>query len=291
MVADRPRKRPDRRDLQHAVRQPPRTAGPEHLLRQRLGDPLAQRPRRRARRREHPHRHRQRPLERHHQLRRQRDRAELPRAAACASPSRPTDQEHLNTSDTDLGSSAPALLGRRPHRAGGQGRDHARARALALGRSPALRRPRAPAPPRRRSPAPADTRRRRAVHRAPARVVDRAHGRTTAFLADESGTAAYVLRSGLLYRAWENSNRRHQPVMAGGLLYVYDLSGGGINVYRPGSPRPIAKLAGHARALEQPDRGRRAHDRARGQRQRPRNSAADWRSSRPDSASAGRPGR
>ena len=32
--------------------------------------------------------------------------------------------------------------------------------------------------------------------------------------------------------------------MAGGLLYVYDLSAGGINVYRPGSPRAIAKLPG-----------------------------------------------
>ena len=32
--------------------------------------------------------------------------------------------------------------------------------------------------------------------------------------------------------------------MAGGLLYVYDLSAGGIDVYRPGSARPIAKLPG-----------------------------------------------
>jgi hypothetical protein len=32
--------------------------------------------------------------------------------------------------------------------------------------------------------------------------------------------------------------------MVGGLLYVYDPSGGGIYVYRPSSPRAIAKLAG-----------------------------------------------
>ena len=32
--------------------------------------------------------------------------------------------------------------------------------------------------------------------------------------------------------------------MAGDLLYVYDPSAGGINVYRPSSPRPIARLAG-----------------------------------------------
>jgi hypothetical protein len=34
------------------------------------------------------------------------------------------------------------------------------------------------------------------------------------------------------------------PVMAGGLLYVYDPSAGGIAVYLPRSPRPIAHLAG-----------------------------------------------
>jgi hypothetical protein len=34
--------------------------------------------------------------------------------------------------------------------------------------------------------------------------------------------------------------------MAGGLVYVYDPSGGGINVYGPGSPRPIANLAAGA---------------------------------------------
>jgi len=32
--------------------------------------------------------------------------------------------------------------------------------------------------------------------------------------------------------------------MAGGLLYVYDQSAGGIDVYRPSSPQPIARLAG-----------------------------------------------
>ena len=33
--------------------------------------------------------------------------------------------------------------------------------------------------------------------------------------------------------------------MAGGLLYVYDPDAGGIYVYRPASPRPIAKLPGN----------------------------------------------
>ena len=53
-----------------------------------------------------------------------------------------------------------------------------------------------------------------------------------------------MLRGGRLFRAWQNSNPGTSPVMAGGLLYVYDLSGGGIYVYRPGSPQPLAKLPG-----------------------------------------------
>ena len=64
------------------------------------------------------------------------------------------------------------------------------------------------------------------------------------FVADEDGTAAYVLRGGRLLRAWQNGTPGTSPVLAGGLLYVYDPSGGGIRVYRPGSPRPIATLSG-----------------------------------------------
>ena len=71
-------------------------------------------------------------------------------------------------------------------------------------------------------------------------------GHTTMFLADAHGTAAYVLRRGRLYQAWENSTPGTSPVMAGGLLYVYEPDAGGIYVYRPGSPHPIAKLAGEA---------------------------------------------
>jgi hypothetical protein len=64
------------------------------------------------------------------------------------------------------------------------------------------------------------------------------------FVADAAGTAAFVTRGGYLYRAWINGNPGTSPVMAGGLVYVYDPSGGGINVYDPRSPRPVAKLAG-----------------------------------------------
>jgi hypothetical protein len=153
----------------------------------------------------------------------------------------PTDQEHLNTSDTDLGSSAPALLGHdRVVLAGKDGIMRVLALSRLDGHPPSGARARL-------HPLGGEVQRLQIpgggeLWTAPA--VWQRDGRTTAFIADESGTAAYVLRSGLLYRAWENSNPGTSPVMAGGLLYVYDLSGGGIYVYRPGSSRPISKLPG-----------------------------------------------
>jgi hypothetical protein len=42
---------------------------------------------------------------------------------------------------------------------------------------------------------------------------------------------------------WQNGTSGSSPVLAGGLLYVYDVSSGGLNVYRPRSGRRIATLA------------------------------------------------
>jgi hypothetical protein len=151
----------------------------------------------------------------------------------------PTDQAHLNESDTDLGSSAPALLGE--NRIVLAGKDGIM-RVLELSRL--------------------DGRGTRASSRGAlggeiqklqipgggqlltAPAVWRRGGHTTVFVADENGTGAYVMRNGKMYLAWENHNPGTSPVMAGGLLYVYDPSAGGIYVYRPGSPHPIAKLPG-----------------------------------------------
>jgi hypothetical protein len=149
----------------------------------------------------------------------------------------PTDQEHLNATDTDLGSSAPVLLG--GDRAFLAGKDGVM-RVLALSQLDGH----PPGPTHRlggelqRLGLPGGGQ----LFTAPA--VWRRGSRTTVFVAGENGTAAYVLRGGLLYRAWENTNPGSSPVLAGGLLYVYDPSGGGIRVYRPGSQRAIAKLPG-----------------------------------------------
>jgi hypothetical protein len=151
----------------------------------------------------------------------------------------PVDQAHLNESDTDLGSSAPALLGSdRVLLAGKDGIMRVLRLSRLNGHAPAggdagrlggeLQRLQVPGGAQ--------------LFSAPA--VWRHGSLTTVFLADESGTAAYVLHGGLLRRAWQNEHPGTSPVLAGGLLYVYDLSTGGIYVYRPGSPTPIAKLPG-----------------------------------------------
>lgn len=151
----------------------------------------------------------------------------------------PTDQEHLNDSDLDLGSSGPALLGHDRvalagkdgilrvlrlssldgHPPGGRERLGGEAQTLPLPGGGML-------------------------FTAPA--VWQHDGRTTMFLGDEHATAAYVLRAGRLQLAWENQIPGTSPVFAGGLLYVYDPDEGGIEVYRPASSHPIAKLPGEA---------------------------------------------
>jgi hypothetical protein len=153
----------------------------------------------------------------------------------------PTDQEHLNTSDLDLGSSAPALLG--DDRIVLAGKDGI-FRLLALsgldghlaGSGGARSHPLGGELQQLSIPGGGE------LFSAPA--VWQRHGHTTMFVADEGGTAAYVLRGGRLFEAWANGTPGTSPVMAGGLLYVYDLAAGGIYVYRPGSPRAIAKLPG-----------------------------------------------
>jgi hypothetical protein len=149
----------------------------------------------------------------------------------------PTNQAQLNSSDTDLGSSAPALLGHdRIVLAGKDGVLRVLQLSRLDGHPPSSHHTLGGEVQRLAIPGGGE------LFTTPAVWQDGSH--TTMFLADEGGTAAYVLRSGRLYRAWESSTPGTSPVLAGGLLYVYDPSGGGINVYRPGAPRTIAKLAG-----------------------------------------------
>jgi hypothetical protein len=148
----------------------------------------------------------------------------------------PTNQKQLADSDTDLGSSAPALLGGdRVVVAGKDGVMRLLSLARLNGHPPGSRRLGGEL---QRLPTPGGAE----LFTAPA--VWQRGSRTTVFVADGSGTAAYVLRGGRLLSAWQNDKAGTSPVLAGGLLYVYDPSRGGIAVYRPGSPQPLARLAG-----------------------------------------------
>jgi outer membrane protein assembly factor BamB len=151
----------------------------------------------------------------------------------------PTDQRQLNESDTDLGSSAPALLGHDRVLVGGK---DGSLRVLSLSRLDGRR------PSRRarlggeaqRLPLPGGG----MLFTQPA--IWRRDGRTDVFVADENATAAYALVHGRLRLVWQNGASGTSPVLAGGLLYVYDPSGGGIVVYKPSSPHPIAHLPGQS---------------------------------------------
>ncbi|MFL5826405.1 MAG: PQQ-binding-like beta-propeller repeat protein [Thermoleophilaceae bacterium] len=66
-------------------------------------------------------------------------------------------------------------------------------------------------------------------------------GLTEAFVATGGGTAAYRLAGGRLHEVWRNGNGGTSPVLAGGLLWVYDPAGA-LNVYRPGSGRLVRRL-------------------------------------------------
>ena len=70
------------------------------------------------------------------------------------------------------------------------------------------------------------------------------HGRsTTIYLATESGgTAAYnVTNAGKLRLIWQNGTGGTSPILAGGLLYVYDPAGA-LNVYNPANGKLIVRL-------------------------------------------------
>jgi hypothetical protein len=161
----------------------------------------------------------------------------------------PTNQAELNETDTDLGSSAPVLLGQdRVLIAGKDGVMRVLSLSHLDGRRPS--RPSGLGGEVQRLPLPGGGE----LFTAPAVWGTQGGagggattgGATTVFVGAERATAAYSLKGGRLRRVWQNENPGTSPVMAGGLLYVYDPSGGGINVYRPRSGHPIARLPGSA---------------------------------------------
>jgi outer membrane protein assembly factor BamB len=154
----------------------------------------------------------------------------------------PTDQAQLNTNDTDLGSTSPALL---PDPGGPrlavQGGKDGLLKLLDLDQLDGTT---GPAGPRTGgqlqtiSDPGGDQ-----MFTAP--VVWVHNGRTHLFVADGAGTADYTLQSGSSPRlslGWQNGTAGTSPVLAGGLLYVYD-PGGALNVYEPATGRKLDTLS------------------------------------------------
>ena len=153
----------------------------------------------------------------------------------------PTNQAQLNNSDTDLGSTAPAVLPKyHGFRLAVQGGKDSQLHLLNLDR---LNGTRGGAGHRlggelQDVSAPGGGE----VFTAPA--VWTRGGRTLVFVATGSGTAAYALTGGgrpRLRVAWQNGNGGTSPVLAGGLLYVYD-PGGSLRIYQPRNGRLLRTL-------------------------------------------------
>jgi outer membrane protein assembly factor BamB len=142
----------------------------------------------------------------------------------------PTNNEELNARDADVGSTSPALLG------GGyvaQGGKDGTIRVLTL-----------------------DMMRGSAPHRGgelqvvstpsgnrlfTALAVMHAGASTWVFAADGGATAAWTFGGGRLQPAWKNSTPGTSPLVAGGLLYVYNPAGS-LHVYDPTTGKEIANL-------------------------------------------------
>jgi hypothetical protein len=143
----------------------------------------------------------------------------------------PTNTQELNANDTDLGSTSPVYLTPRLIAQGGK---DGKIRVLSL------RRLRGTAPHRGRELQIVSTPSSSDLFTAPA--VWRSGKRIWLIAADGGGTQGWSLRGGRLHSVWRNGNGGTSPVVAGGLLFVYD-PGGGLRVYQPASGKLVATLS------------------------------------------------
>jgi len=142
----------------------------------------------------------------------------------------PADNLQLEDSDTDLGSTSPVLLNAATVAQGGKDRlirllsmDSIAGAAAHVGGEAQI----------------VSTPSGNLLYSSPA--VWRQSGQTWIFAADNSGTAAWTFSNGMLTKMWSNSNGGTSPIIAGGLLYVYNPSGG-LYVYDPVQGTQVARL-------------------------------------------------
>jgi PQQ-like domain len=143
----------------------------------------------------------------------------------------PSNSNALADADADIGSTSPALVGGGDIvQAGKDGKIRLLSAASMTGAAPhsggeleAV-------------PTPAGNRVFTAV------AVRRSGSGTSVFITDNDGTTAWTVSSGKIFPLWQNNNGGTSPVIAGGLLYVYDAHGGGLRVYQPSSGTLITTL-------------------------------------------------
>jgi PQQ-like domain len=142
----------------------------------------------------------------------------------------PTNTQQLNESDADLGSTSPVYLTSKLIAQGGK---DGKIRLLSLARL------RGSAPHQGRELQIVSTPSGSDLFTAPA--VWRSGKRVWLIAADGGTTQAWSLRGGRLHPVWRVDHAGTSPVIAGGLLWVYD-PGGGLRVYRPASGALVATL-------------------------------------------------
>jgi len=142
----------------------------------------------------------------------------------------PTNTAHLNATDLDVGSTSPILLSSSLVAQGGK---DGKIRLLSM------KRLRGTAPHKGGELQLVSTPSRGEMFTAAA--VWRTTTGVWMFAADGGGTTAWTLTGGRLHEAWHNANGGTSPIVAGGLLWVYD-AGGGLRVYTPTSGSLVTTL-------------------------------------------------
>src|SRR5262249_7317384 len=140
----------------------------------------------------------------------------------------PVNEHELDVTDADLGSMAPALLA---HGFAVQGGKDGKLRLLSLARLSGHLGARGGELQTVALPGGTPTFTTPAVWRG-----------TWTFVANAAGTEAWRLVKGRLRPAWRAAAPGTSPVVAGGLLYVFDPTGGGLRAYVPASGRLVATL-------------------------------------------------
>lgn len=142
----------------------------------------------------------------------------------------PTNTIDLSNRDADLGSTSPVLLGNGYVAQGGK---DGSIRIVQFGRARGTKPRLGGEGSSVRTPSGGD------LFTAP--LVWRPGSTTWLIAADNGGTAAWTFAGGRLTQVWRNGTGGTSPVMAGGLLYVYD-PGGGLHVYVPLTGKEVSVL-------------------------------------------------